>query len=168
MLLLLPIVCLELLCSIIYGMLPSPPLPPPPPPLPLPPPPPLPPLISSPTPPLLSPPPNPSPPLLPLPLPLPHPPPQFPPPCPPPHSPPQMIDLSSQYAMRAVHTPCHTPESLVYLLVDKSSKNKPLKVYICNHLIAAVMLFRRWPAKSLDQKTFKNCIKKIKVSVCYV
>ena len=133
--------CLELLCSITYGMFPSPPLPPPPPLLPLPPPPP-PPHLPSPTPPLLSPHPNPSPPPLPPPpLPLPHPPPQFPPPCPPPPCPPQMIDLSSQYAVRALHTPGHTPESLVYLLVDKSSNNKPLKVYICNHLITAVMLY---------------------------
>lgn len=40
----------------------------------------------------------------------------------------QIIDLSSQYAFHVLHTPGHTPESVVYLLIDKTKGNKPLKV----------------------------------------
>lgn len=40
----------------------------------------------------------------------------------------QVIDFSSQYAFHVVHTPGHTPESVVYLLIDKTKENKPLKV----------------------------------------
>ena len=40
-----------------------------------------------------------------------------------------MIELTSRYAFKVLHTPGHTMESVVYLLVDKLHDNKPLKVY---------------------------------------
>ena len=39
-----------------------------------------------------------------------------------------MIELTSRYAFKVLHTPGHTMESVVYLLVDKLHDNKPLKV----------------------------------------
>eukprot|EP00731_Ephydatia_muelleri_P022012 Em0014g603a len=41
----------------------------------------------------------------------------------------EVIDFSSQYAFHVVHTPGHTPESVVYLLIDKTKENKPLKAF---------------------------------------
>ena len=41
----------------------------------------------------------------------------------------QLIDFTSRYAFKVLHTPGHTMESVVYLLVDKADDNKPLKVY---------------------------------------
>ena len=41
----------------------------------------------------------------------------------------EIIDLSSQYAFHVLHTPGHTPESVVYLLIDKTKGNKPLKAF---------------------------------------
>ena len=41
----------------------------------------------------------------------------------------QMIELTSRYAFKVLHTPGHTMESVVYLLIDKLHDNKPLKVY---------------------------------------
>lgn len=41
----------------------------------------------------------------------------------------EMVDLSSRYAFQALHTPGHTMESTVYLLVDKTANNKPLKAF---------------------------------------
>ena len=40
-----------------------------------------------------------------------------------------MIDFSSRYAFQVLHTPGHTPESVIYLLVDKKADNKPLKAF---------------------------------------
>lgn len=40
----------------------------------------------------------------------------------------QMIEFTSRYAFKVLHTPGHTMESVVYLLVDKLHDNKPLKV----------------------------------------
>ncbi len=46
-------------------------------------------------------------------------------------SPSQVIDFSSRYVIKALHTPGHTPESVVYLIVDKKDNNRPLKVDVC-------------------------------------
>lgn len=41
----------------------------------------------------------------------------------------EMIDFSSRYAIRVLHTPGHTPESVVYLVVDITNNNRPLKAF---------------------------------------
>ncbi len=40
----------------------------------------------------------------------------------------QIIPFSSRYDVKVLHTPGHTPESVVYILVDKQTDNTPLKV----------------------------------------
>lgn len=40
-----------------------------------------------------------------------------------------MLELSEKYAIRVLHTPGHTMESVVYVLVDKQ-QDKPLQVSI--------------------------------------
>ena len=44
----------------------------------------------------------------------------------------QIIEFTSEsrYALKVLHTPGHTMESVVYLLIDKLNDNKPLKVLI--------------------------------------
>ena len=42
----------------------------------------------------------------------------------------QIIEFTSRYDFKVLHTPGHTLESVVYLLVDKLNDNKPLKVSI--------------------------------------
>jgi glyoxylase-like metal-dependent hydrolase (beta-lactamase superfamily II) len=39
-----------------------------------------------------------------------------------------MIEFTPRYAFKVLHTPGHTTESVVYLLIDKLNDNKPLKV----------------------------------------
>ena len=41
----------------------------------------------------------------------------------------KVIDFSSRYSIKVLSTPGHTMESVVYLVVDKTLDNKPLKVY---------------------------------------
>lgn len=41
----------------------------------------------------------------------------------------EVIEFSSQYSIHALSTPGHTMESVVYLVVDKSQNNRPLKAF---------------------------------------
>lgn len=41
----------------------------------------------------------------------------------------EVIEFSSQYSIRALSTPGHTMESVVYLVVDKTQNDKPLKAF---------------------------------------
>ena len=40
----------------------------------------------------------------------------------------QVIEFTSSYSIQALHTPGHTMESVVYLVLDKKQDNRPLKV----------------------------------------
>lgn len=40
----------------------------------------------------------------------------------------QVIEFTSDYSIHVLHTPGHTMESVVYLVVDKKQDNRPLKV----------------------------------------
>lgn len=40
----------------------------------------------------------------------------------------QVIEFSSVYSILALHTPGHTMESVVYMVLDKTQDNRPLKV----------------------------------------
>lgn len=39
------------------------------------------------------------------------------------------IEFSSRYSIKTLHTPGHTPESVVYLVIDKEEENKPVKAF---------------------------------------
>ena len=43
----------------------------------------------------------------------------------------QVLELSPRYAIKTLHTPGHTMESVVYLLIDRQSNDKPLQVRGC-------------------------------------
>ena len=40
----------------------------------------------------------------------------------------QVIEFTSSYSIKTLHTPGHTPESVLYLVLDKKDGDKPLKV----------------------------------------
>lgn len=41
----------------------------------------------------------------------------------------EIIQFSSRYSIKVLHTPGHTPEAVVYLLIDTSNSDKPIKAF---------------------------------------
>jgi len=54
----------------------------------------------------------------------------------------QVLELSSRYAIKILHTPGHTMESVVYLLIDRQNSDKPLQVRAMQEM--GVAEARRW------------------------
>ena len=40
----------------------------------------------------------------------------------------QLLDFTDTYSIQALHTPGHTMESVVWMVIDKSEGNRPLHV----------------------------------------
>lgn len=49
-----------------------------------------------------------------------------------------MLEFTDTYSIQALHTPGHTMESVVWMVIDKSEGNKPLHVSSCIDTVSVV------------------------------